>query len=162
MDKFAFILHPLEVSDIARKYPFTAKLPPRLVEWAATRFIRPKVISSITGIRSRTGVEIEGIFVGCPLTARRMLEEDEAFVLAKIIAAGRVAEEEGAKIVGLGAWTSVVGDAGITVAENLNIAVTTGNSYTAATALEGTRRAAALMGTDLAQARVAVIGATGS
>ena len=40
------------------------------------------------------------------------------------------AEKLGAKIVGLGAFTAVVGDAGITVARNLNIPVTTGNSYT--------------------------------
>ena len=64
-----------------------------------------------------------------------MVEMPEAYVL-KIIKAGKVAEKLGAKIVGLGAFTSIVGDAGVTVANNLNIAVTTGNSYTVATALE--------------------------
>lgn len=49
-------------------------------------------------------------------------------------------------MVGLGAFTSIVGDAGITVAKNLDIAVTSGNSYTVATALEGTREAVRLMG----------------
>jgi fatty aldehyde-generating acyl-ACP reductase len=41
----------------------------------------------------------------------------------------------------LGAFTAVVGDAGITIAKNLNIPVTTGNSYTVATAIEGTKKA---------------------
>ena len=68
----------------------------------------------------------------------------------------------GAKIVGLGAFTSVVGDAGITIANNFNIAVTSGNSYTVATALEGTRQAAKLMGIDMKRANVVIIGATGS
>lgn len=162
MEKFAFIIHPLDVSDIARKYPIAAKLPERLVEWIAKKYISPRVVSHITGLRSRTGVEAEGWFVACPLTARRMREDNEEEVLAKIIEAGRVAEQTGAQIVGLGAFTSVVGDAGITVARHLNIAVTTGNTYTVATALEGTRRAAEMMGIDLAQAQTAVLGATGS
>ena len=52
----------------------------------------------------------------------------EEKVLKKIIRTGKIAERLG-KIVGLGAMTAVVGDAGITTARNLNIAVTTGNSY---------------------------------
>ena len=63
---------------------------------------------------------------------------------------------------GLGALTSVVGDGGITVANNLNIAVTTGNSYTVATAVEGAVRGAELMGTPMSAARVAIVGAAGS
>jgi predicted amino acid dehydrogenase len=162
VEKFAFIIHPLDVHDITRRYPIAAKLPERLVEWVAKKCMSPRVVSHITGLRSRTGAEAEGWFVACPLTARCMKEDRESEVLAKIIEAGRVAERTGARIVGLGAFTSVVGDAGITVARNLNIAVTTGNSYTVATALEGTRRAAEIMGTDLAQAQAAVLGATGS
>jgi predicted amino acid dehydrogenase len=91
-----------------------------------------------------------------------MVELPEEVVINKIIKTGKVAEKLGAKIVGLGAMTAVIGDAGITIAKNLNVAVTTGNSYTVATALQGTKKAAALMGIDLAQAEVLVIGATGS
>jgi predicted amino acid dehydrogenase len=58
--------------------------------------------------------------------------------------------------------TSVVGDAGITIDKSVDIAVTTGNSYTVWTAVEGAKQAAALMGTDVPQAKVAVMGATGS
>ena len=70
-----------------------------------------------------------------------------------------MAQDLGAKIVGLGAFTSIVGDAGITIAKNVDIAVTSGNSYTVATALQGTREAVRLMGKDLATAHVAIIGA---
>jgi predicted amino acid dehydrogenase len=64
----------------------------------------------------------------------------------------------------LGAFTSVVGDAGISVAERLKgvINVTSGNSYTVYTAVEGLLHAAELMNVDIAQSRVAIIGATGS
>ncbi|MDY5045724.1 NAD(P)H-binding protein, partial [Phascolarctobacterium sp.] len=54
------------------------------------------------------------------------------------------------------------GDAGITVAKNLDIAVTSGNSYTVATAIQGTKEAARMMGKDLRECRAVVVGATGS
>ena len=82
--------------------------------------------------------------------------------LKKIIRAGKVAERLGAQIVGLGALTSVVGDAGLTVAEELKIGVTTGNSFTVATALMASRLAAQKMGIDMDKAKVAVVGASGS
>ncbi|MCD8361157.1 MAG: NAD(P)H-binding protein [Acidaminococcaceae bacterium] len=91
-----------------------------------------------------------------------MVELPEEFVMDRIIESGRIAQELGAKIVGLGAFTSIVGDAGVTVAQNLDIAVTSGNSYTVATALEGTREVVKLMGKDLATAHVTVVGASGS
>ncbi|OAT86344.1 shikimate dehydrogenase [Desulfotomaculum copahuensis] len=160
MEKFAFIIHPLDVKDVARKFPFTRYLPERVVE-NAFRLLPPVKVSHISGVRTPHG-EAEGWFVACPLTARQMLALPREFVLQRIIQAGKVAEKLGAGVVGLGAFTSVVGDAGITVAKNLNIAVTTGNSYTVATAIEGTRQAARLMGYDLRRIHVVVLGATGS
>ena len=118
-------------------------------------FLPPIYTSHITGVRS-SYAEVEGDFISCPLTTRQMMSLPEEYVL-KIIQAGKYAERLGAKIVGLGATTSVIGDAGITVAKNLNIAVTSGNSYTVYTALEGTRKAAELMGIDLAKAEVVII-----
>jgi predicted amino acid dehydrogenase len=73
-----------------------------------------------------------------------------------------MAERLGARIFGLGAFTKIVGDRGRTVADHLRIAVTTGNSYTAATAVEGALRAAERMAIMPAHATAAVIGATGS
>lgn len=160
MEKFAFIVHPLAARDFARKFSFAKHLPDNLIE-GIIRHIPPFKVSTIRGVQS-SYAEAEGWFIGCPLTSRQMVELPEAEVMQKIIKAGKVAEELGAKIVGLGAFTSIVGDAGITVAKNLNIAVTTGNSYTVATALEGTRQAAKVMGINLERASVVVLGATGS
>jgi len=160
MDSFAFMLHPLDVHDVTRKFSFTRHMPASLVE----RFLRvlpPLKVSKITGVKSPYN-EVEGWFVSCPLTARQMINLPEEYVLNRIIQTGKLAQKLGAKVLGLGAFTSVVGDAGISVAKELDIAVTTGNSYTVATAIQGTREAAKLMGHDLSRARVVVLGATGS
>jgi predicted amino acid dehydrogenase len=160
--EFAFIIHPVTgAKDAARKYPALRWLPEPLIELILKR-MSPQPVSEITGLRGLTGATAHGWFVGCPLTPRQFLRLPEEFVLGKIIRAAQVAQELGAKIVGLGAMTSVVGDAGITIAKNVDIAVTTGNSYTVWTAVEGAKQAAALMGADVSQARVAVMGATGS
>jgi predicted amino acid dehydrogenase len=160
--EFAFIIHPVSgAKDMARKYPIARVLPEFVLERILTR-IPPKIISEITGVRSATGASAHGWFIGCPLTPRQFESLPLDFVLNKIIRAARMAQELGAKVVGLGAMTSVVGDAGITIDKSVDIAVTTGNSYTVWTAVEGAVQAAALMGTDVSQAKVAIIGATGS
>lgn len=160
VDNFAFIIHPLTAKDFARKFPFTKYWSDEFIE-GVIKYLPPFKVSHITGVKSAFN-EVEGWFVGCPLTSRQMVSLPEPYVLKKIIQAGKVAQKLGAKIVGLGAFTSIVGDAGITVAKNLDIAVTTGNSYTVATALEGTRLAAKLMDINLERANVVVLGATGS
>jgi predicted amino acid dehydrogenase len=83
-------------------------------------------------------------------------------VYRKIIQAGRLAERLGAKLLGLGAYTSVVGDAGVTIARHLSIPVTTGDSYTVAVALEAVREGARQMDIEMERAAAAVVGATGA
>lgn len=160
MSKFAFLIHPLDTDDVARKFNFTKKMPPALVEKAMT-YLPPIKASTIYGVESPHATA-EGWFVACTLNAKQMLTLPSEFVLKKIIKSGKLAEKLGAQILGLGAMTSVVGDAGVTVANNLAIPVTTGNSYTVATAIEGTKKAAQIMGVDLKKAKVTIIGATGS
>lgn len=162
MHRFAFVIHPIDVKrDAARKYPIARYLPESWVESLLKRK-EPMVVSKITGVRSITGVETEGWFIGCPLSPRMMLSLPLDFVYQKIIRCGQIAQELGAEIIGLGAFTSVVGDGGITIAKNLEIAVTTGNSYTVATAIEAAVEGARRMGIAMEEATVAVVGATGS
>ena len=160
MEKFAFILHPLSLQDMEHLSPLMRYIPDPIIE-ACLKMKKPFKVSHITGIKSPYA-EAEGWFIGCPLTAKQMVELPEEFVMDRIIESGKVAQELGAKIVGLGAFTSIVGDAGITVAKNLDIAVTSGNSYTVATAIQGTKQAARMMGKDLKECRAVVVGATGS
>jgi len=162
MGEFAFIIHPMRgAKDMAKKYPLLHLLPEAVLAQLLKR-MGPRLISEITGVRSSTGAEAHGWFIGCPVTPRQFRDLPEQFVLGKVMEAARKAQNLGAKIVGLGAMTSVVGDAGITVDQSVDIAVTTGNSYTVWTAVEGAKRAASLLGSDVGTAKVAVMGATGS
>lgn len=160
MEKFSFIVHPLTAKDFSRKFSWTKYCSDGLIE-GIIKYIPPIQVSHITGIESSLA-KAEGWFVGCPLTSAQMVSLPESYVIPKIIKAGKLAQKTGAKIVGLGAFTSIVGDAGITIAKNLDIAVTTGNSYTVATALAGTKQAAKLMDINLERANVVILGATGS
>ncbi|HXF81256.1 MAG TPA: shikimate dehydrogenase [bacterium] len=158
---FAFLIHPLRMDDFARKYPITRHLPAPLVEQLFRR-VPPRLVSHITGIRSPAGATAEGWFIGLPLTPKILLHAPLPFVYHRLIQGGRLAERLGARIFGLGAFTKIVGDRGVTVANALRIAVTTGNSYTAATAVEGALAAAERMRIDRPNAAAAVIGATGA
>jgi len=55
--------------------------------------------------------------------------------IARLLAAADMAQKMGAQIMGLGAFTKVVGDAGVTVAKREPLPITTGNSYSASGAL---------------------------
>lgn len=161
MKSFAFIMHPLQISDFTRKFKLAEKVPERWLEGIARR-LPPFTVSEVTGLRSPLGNEVKGWFVGCPLTARQMVELPEDVVLEKIIKAAQKAESLGADIIGLGAFTAIVGDAGITVSKSVNVPVTTGNSYTVATALSGIEMAARMLNVDLARQNIVVLGASGS
>jgi fatty aldehyde-generating acyl-ACP reductase len=161
---FAFIIHPIDPkSDVKRKYPLLGTILPTPAINFFSQFFPPVYISRIEGIRSTaTGDTIGGWFIACPLTPARMLALPVSVVYRKIIQTGRLAERLGARLLGLGAYTSVVGDAGVTIARSLHIPVTTGDSYTTAIALDALRLGARKMDIDIRTATVAIVGATGA
>ncbi|PKN94618.1 MAG: shikimate dehydrogenase [Chloroflexi bacterium HGW-Chloroflexi-6] len=164
MDTFAFIIHPIDPKrDVSRKYPLLGKyLSESQINFFST-FFPPVYLSQIDGIVSQaTGKEIKGWFVACPFTPRRMLELPEKMVYHKIIQTGQMAEKLGANILGLGAFTSVVGDSGVTIANALDVPVTTGDSYTIAVAVDAIKEAARVMDIPIASTTAAVVGATGT
>lgn len=164
MDNFAFIIHPLDPKrDVRRKFPLLAKVLPVPAINFLSRFFPPLYISHITGVQSQaTGKEVEGWFFACPFTPQRMVTLPPKTVYRKVIATVHKAERQGAQLVGLGAYTSVVGDGGLTISQSAHVPVTTGDSYTVASAVEAIQKAAEVMEIDLAQATLAVLGATGA
>lgn len=165
INRFSFIIHPLNIEFI-HKHPWfswTRYLPNALVEEVAAYF-PPFYLSRIIGGKSpTTGQRVEGILLSLGATPRMMLKHNERFTYVRLNKAARMAERLGARIMGLGAFTSVVGDAGITVAHESDIAITSGNSLTVAMTLEAAKQAVIMMGTkDLTQGKAMIVGATGS
>ena len=165
INRFAFVIHPLSIKFIHndKRFRWTKALPDGLVESFSAR-IPPFYLSRITGgVSPTTGQRIEGHLISLGATPRQMMNHGERFTYDKLNQAARIAERKGARIMGLGAFTSVVGDAGITVAHEADIAITSGNSLTVAATLEAAKQAVIKMGaTDLTQGKVMIIGATGS
>ncbi|MDH3840542.1 MAG: saccharopine dehydrogenase NADP-binding domain-containing protein [Chromatiales bacterium] len=135
--RFAFVIHPLSQEYIRKGFPLP-KATPRLVmnqvEKAAAH-LPPMVYCKMDNIISPTGAEAEGWLILVGGTPKEMLTRSPEFTYRRLLAAAKMAEKMGAQILGLGAFTKVVGDAGITVARRATIPVTTGNSYSASGAL---------------------------
>ncbi|HEX9206924.1 MAG TPA: hypothetical protein VF851_01725 [Steroidobacteraceae bacterium] len=164
-NRFAFVLHPLTVDYLAKhpRYSWTRYLPRTLVETTAA-YMPATRVGRVAGGRSPvTGQPIEGLIYALGATPRQMLSRAPEFTYRRLDQAVRDAAEQGAQIVGLGAFTKVVGDAGVTVARRAPIPVTTGNSLTISATLETAKLTAKCLGwPDLARGRAMIVGATGS
>ena len=165
INRFAFVIHPLNIGFV-RKDPsmwWTRVVPTRILEPIAA-YTQPFLVSTIRGaVSESTGQRVEGYLYTLGATPKEMMRRDANFTYQRINKAARMAERRGARILGLGAFTSVVGDAGISVAHESDIAVTSGNSLTVSMTLEAAKEAVKLMGaTDLSQGKAMIVGATGS
>lgn len=161
MTPFCFVIHPLSFEDVVRYEPGAAgkgkPLVAKILEWMPSY-----AAAHVTGIRAPDGRETEGWFVAAPLLPSQMLEFPRDDVYARILAAIEVGAQLGARVAGLGAFTGVVGDGGVTVAQRSPIPVTTGNSLTIAAGVRSLFRAADEMEIDSASSTAVVVGATGS
>jgi fatty aldehyde-generating acyl-ACP reductase len=164
MDNFACVIHPLNPKqDVARKYSLLARVLPTPLIHFLSRFWPPVYLSQVTGVRSQaTEGEVGGWLLACPVTARRLLQLPTRVAYRKIVQTGELAQKLGARLLGLLAFTSVIGDGGETIARRLSIPVTTGRSLTVAVVADSLEQAARSRGVQLESATVAVVGATGS
>lgn len=164
MNTYAFIGHFLSTPHFCELIGWPGSLLRSLPKPWLKQLIRalpPYEFLKLVPLAAPSGSSAQGYGIIAPLLPEDLVTWGEQAVLQKVIAAGRLAERLGAKIVGLAGFTSVVGNEGEELARHLQIAVTSGNSFTAALALQGLRKGADLMEIPLREATVAVIGATG-
>lgn len=169
--RFAFVIHPLSTEYFKKSGPVgaVAGLPGMggVVEKAAA-YLPPFVYSHVTGITSPTGAQAEGWLITVGGTPKEMLGHPPEFTYSRLLDAAELSQRLGAQIMGLGAFTKVVGDAGVTVAKRAKLPVTTGNSYSASGALWAahealTRLGIAEIGPDGAmRGKAMVVGASGA
>ena len=161
--RFAFLVHPLDTSSLV---DFDASLkvirPEGLMALGdrLSGFLEPFPIGA-TRVEAEDGSTAFGEFICVPRTARELqgLSQPEAQrLVGKAI---DLARDRGARIVGLGGYTSVLTAGGTRVLDR-GVAITTGNSYTLVSAIEAVDLACRRLGIPLWEARVAVVGAGGA
>jgi len=171
--RFAFVIHPLSQKFFEVVEPLatiTKVAPPVVVDVIekAMAYAPPFTYSHVTGIKSPTGAEAEGWLISVGGTPKELMAHTPEFTYARLLAAAETARKLGAQVMGLGAFTKVVGDAGVTVAKQAPLPVTTGNSYSASGALWAAHEALDQLGlTELDEkgrikGKVMVVGASGA
>lgn len=161
--RFAFILHPIdyasygELDESLRAFDLK-----QLGQLSAlvSQHLEPDVLAS-TVISAESGAQAYGEFVVITATARNLLEMPSNDAMALVCDAVRLAKKRGARIVGLGAFTSVITQGGLKAVDE-DVAITTGNSYTVISAVEAVALACRQLGEDFHQLSVAVVGAGGA
>jgi predicted amino acid dehydrogenase len=171
--RFAFVIHPLSQSHLAKVEPLRTieRVSPGVVMDGVEKvmaYAPPMKYSRVTGVQSPTGAEAEGWLITVGGTPKELMAHSPEFTYARLLAAAEDAKKLGAQVMGLGAFTKVVGDAGVTVAKQAPLPITTGNSYSASGALWAAHEALerlGLAGTDehgRITGKAMVVGATGA
>lgn len=114
-------------------------------------------------IKAKNGTLAGLEFRGLPYTPKLMIKREQK-ALNMIRKLMKISIEVDAKIVGFGAYTSIIGNGGRTISDEFlgKIATTTGSSYTTGMAVRGVESLAKDVGLDLSDCTLAVIGATGA
>ena len=174
VNRFAFVIHPLsqEYFKVVKPIELLSRVsPPLLMDTLekAMAYAPPFVYSRVDGIRSPTGVEAQGWLISVGGTPREIMRHGPEFTYRRLLDAAQMAKRLGAQIMGLGAFTKVVGDAGVTVARRAPLPITTGNSYSASGALWAAHEAMLRMrllplpkGKERVAFKAMVVGATGA
>ena len=169
--RFAFVIHPLSQEYIKKGFPIPSATPQFVMDKVEqlAAYLPPMVYCKMDNIVSPSGAEAEGWLISVGGTPKEMLARSPEFTYRRLLQAAKMAEKMGAQIMGLGAFTKVVGDAGFTVARRSRLPITTGNSYSASGALWAASDAMRRMSlvtrdpnTGKVAAKAMVIGASGS
>ncbi len=180
--RFGFIVHPFNISQLrafAMKTGFLESVgrPDRMckvfldenrhtldaVDSDALRGSKEKSslpVHVFERVVSASGRSTSGIIVAVPLLPDEILN-DQKRAVAMVAEACRHCAEWGADVVGLGAYTAIVGSRGEKVGQLSPVPVTTGNSYTVFSAVAGLQSVLGRIGVAL-EGTVVVVGYQGS
>jgi acetylornithine/succinyldiaminopimelate/putrescine aminotransferase/predicted amino acid dehydrogenase len=179
--KFAFLIHPLssETEDLLQldgggvlRGNWGGNIPQFCLDLHAMTEARRRAptngappearpIDELAGLASPAGARAEGRLYQVPMDAQAILD-DPGRAVAYMEQAVDQAAEWGARLVGLGSMTGIVGGQGDHLARRGPLRVTTGNSLTVYAALQSLRIACVEADIDLSRETVAVIGIPGS
>ena len=162
--RFAFVVHLLATSDLRR---FDATLEPFSDEQLTglrsriAEFVKPFPLDELA-IESTDSSVADGELIVLPHLPSELLALSGNAAVALVQSAVDLASERGARVVGLGGFSSIVADGGLALTHRPGLTITSGNSLTTWTAIRSVEAACAKYGFALADCTVAVVGATGA
>lgn len=166
---FALIVHPFDLDHLYRylkHHKPDLKKPGRelllkLFEWT------PPFADRWIEITSSTGQIAYGRVIMCPILPEMVQNTDNqrfrTMCVEKVVASLELARSQGAKISGLGGFTSIAdGDQGRLVSQKVpGIAVSSGNTLTAMSAVDGVLHACDMLNLPVGESTATVVGASG-
>ncbi len=169
---FAFVVHPLSrknyfIHPVLKHFEILGPKFEKVIEEAIS-YSPGYYYGPINGIVSeKNGQKVKGLIYMITETPKKLLESEPVVIYDKILRMCENAKIKGAKIIGLGAYTKIVGDAGVSINRQSPIPVTTGNSLSAASTLWAAKLAVEKMGFVKKDekkflGKVMIVGATGS
>jgi len=158
--KFALLIHPGRWGAYRCDRICRYGLRERFYDWYS-QITSPRKISAVYGLSSPYGCA-GGFVLSINLTSEQINRLPASYVVKKIFKAGKMAEKMGVRIIDLGPLRLAADHIGIALARSLKLAVTNGQSYILAAALEGSRKALEWMGKTLVDADIAIYGASAS
>jgi len=160
--KIAILGHLLTRKDYRKLFPFGKYLPLWLMEFILNIIPDSKKFSLISHFNILD--KEEGFLVGIALTSKQIMEMPKEKVRNIILKSILYAQNElGCELVMLGALTAPATGAGMWLREKpeVKLNITTGNTFTAAIAIEGAKKAMDLAGMNKDNIKMAIVGAAG-
>jgi predicted amino acid dehydrogenase len=171
VNRFAYLIHPLSQNHLkkVKAVDILSSIVPQSMNAVEKlmAFSPPFVYSRVKGIKSPTGVEAEGWLISIGETINEMEKHPPDFTTKKIMKAAEKAKRLGAQVMGISMLPRGMQGTSLEVGKHAALPITTGNSYTASTALWAAAEAVRQMGLSklkngkILKAKAMVIGATG-
>lgn len=160
MNKFAYLIHPLEVQDLYKEFPLSKKISKIFIEELSTR-IFPFKVFQINKIQTSKG-EVEGYFILLPFTTKKILELPQEKLLKKLLKACKMAEDLGANMIGLGGMLSNIENIDSILSKKCSIPITTGYTCRVVTVIDGVRKETKKLKKEFKDCEILVIGQNSS
>ncbi len=168
MKKAAMLFHPpnLTIVDetVVKVMPFLKNLYSRISEIKKKNFFRrcpPFKFFNVDNFESVTGKKIGLLGVMLPWFPEQLVSGDRQVVQKEILKAISLAKKNKAEIITLGAFTSIVTNQGKDLVGKTPIAITSGNTYTAALCIRSIFEICQKLEVDLNKVSLCIVGATG-
>lgn len=118
-------------------------------------------VYDIENFRSKNDQVTNGCFIVATFIPD-MVETDIWSIFSKVVRACKIAERQGVGIVTLGGFASIVAERlGCEISNEVDVAVTSGNTFTAVMAVDGIFKAMDILDVKPLHAKLAIIGGTG-